>query len=54
VVKEGAERMTEEIPERSSRNPVAVTVIVMIGIVVLACIAAATVITVAFLMNAPW
>jgi hypothetical protein len=46
--------MSEERPERSFKNPVAVTAIVVAGIVVLACILAVTVITVAFLANAPW
>lgn len=42
------------MPERSSRNPVAVTAIIVVGIIVLACILAATVVSVMFLMNAPW
>lgn len=46
--------MSEEMPERSSKNPVAVTAIVVAGIIVLSCILAVTVITVAFLVNAPW
>lgn len=46
--------MSEEMPERSSRSPVAITAIVVVGLIVLTCIVAATVITVAFLANAPW
>ena len=46
--------MSEEAPERSPRNPVAVTAIVVAGIIVLACILAVTVIAVMFLANAPW
>lgn len=46
--------MSEEMPERSSRNPVAVTAIVVVGIIVLTCIVAATIITVVFFANAPW
>lgn len=42
------------MPQRSSRNPVAVTAIVVVGVIVLACILAATVISIMFLMNAPW
>jgi hypothetical protein len=46
--------VSEERPERSPKNPVAVTAIVVIGAIVLACILALTVISVVFLINAPW
>lgn len=46
--------MSEEMPERSSKNPVAVTAIVVAGIIVLTCILAVTVVSVVFLINAPW
>jgi hypothetical protein len=46
--------MSEELPERSSKNSVAVTAIVVGGIILLTCILAITVITVVFFINAPW
>jgi hypothetical protein len=46
--------MSEGTPQRTDSNKVAVTAIVVGGIIVLACIAAFVIITIAFFANAPW
>ena len=46
--------MSENKQERSSRDRVAITLIVVVGIIILTCIVAFTAISVAFFLNAPW
>jgi len=46
--------MAEDMPERPKSNAVAITAIVVAGIIVLACIVALVAISIAFLANAPW
>ncbi len=46
--------MSENNRERSSKNTVAVALIVVVGIITLACVLGFTGISVAFLLNAPW
>jgi hypothetical protein len=46
--------MSENNQERSSRDSVTVTLIVVVGIIILACIVAFAAISVAFFLNAPW
>ena len=46
--------MSENNGERSSKNTVTVTLIVVVGIIILTCILAFTGIAVAFVLNAPW
>ncbi len=46
--------MSESNQERSSKNTVAVALIVVVGIITLACVLGITGISVAFLLNAPW
>jgi len=50
----GREVMSESNQERSSKNTVAVALIVVVGIITLACVLGFTGISVAFLLNAPW
>jgi hypothetical protein len=46
--------MSENDVERSGRDNVRITLIIVIGIIILVCILAFTVVAVAFLLNAPW
>ena len=46
--------MSETNSGGSTTNKVAITAIIVAGIVVLACITACSAISIAFLMNAPW
>jgi hypothetical protein len=46
--------MAEDMPERPKSNAVAITAIVVTGIIILACILALVAISIAFLANAPW
>ena len=46
--------MSENNREGSSTNMVMVTLIAVVGIIILTCILAFTVVSVAFLLNAPW
>ena len=46
--------MSENNQERSSKDSVTITLIVVVGIIILACIAAFTAISVAFFLNPPW
>lgn len=46
--------MSENNGERSKKDSVTVTLIVVVGIIILACIVAATAVSVAFVLNAPW
>jgi hypothetical protein len=50
----GREAMSENNGERSKKDSVTVTLIVVVGIIILACIVAATAVSVAFVLNAPW
>jgi hypothetical protein len=43
-----------EPPRRKSGHPVAITAIIVFGILVLACIVAATAVAMVFIINAPW
>lgn len=46
--------MSENNRERSTKDSVTVTLIIVVGIIILTCIIAFTAISVAFLLNAPW
>jgi hypothetical protein len=46
--------MSETNQEPRGSNKVAITAIIVTGVVILACIAASVVITIAFFANAPW
>ena len=46
--------MSENNRERSSKNTVMVTLIVVVGIIILTCILAFAAVSVAFFLNAPW
>ena len=46
--------MSENNREGSSTNMVMVTLIVVVGIIILACIVAFTALSIAFVLNAPW
>jgi hypothetical protein len=47
--------MTEQVPERlRSSDAVAITAIVVVGCIVLACIAGTVAVAIAFFANVPW
>jgi hypothetical protein len=46
--------MTEEVPQRAGTNTVAITAIIVAGIIILACIVGFVLISAAFFLNAPW
>lgn len=54
ITRKGRKSMAEDMPERPKSNAVAITAIVVAGIIVLACIVALVAISIAFLANAPW
>ena len=46
--------MSENNRERSSKDTVTIALIVVVGIIILACIVAFSAISIAFFVNAPW
>jgi len=46
--------MSENNGGRPKKDSVTVTLIIVVGIIILACIVAFTAVSVAFLLNAPW
>jgi hypothetical protein len=46
--------MSENFPKRSTTDRVTVTVIIVAGAIILACIAGFVIITTAFFLNPPW
>lgn len=46
--------MVEETPERRKSNAIAITLIVVGGLIILTCILSVLAISITFLMNAPW
>jgi ABC-type glycerol-3-phosphate transport system permease component len=48
------EAMSENNGGRPKKDSVTVTLIIVVGIIILACIVAFTAVSVAFLLNAPW
>jgi hypothetical protein len=46
--------MVEDVPERPKSNAVAITLIIVTGIIILTCILSFVAISIAFLANAPW
>ena len=46
--------MSENVPERPSTDKVKIAVIIVVGIILLACILASAGIAIAFCLNAPW
>ena len=46
--------MSEPDTDGPRKDPVAITAIVVAGAIILACIIAASVVSVAFFLNAPW
>ena len=54
IARKRRKSMAEDMPERPKSNAVAITAIVVTGIIILACIVALVAISIAFLANAPW
>jgi hypothetical protein len=46
--------MVEDVPERPKSNTVAITLIIVGGIIILTCILSVVAVSIAFLINAPW
>jgi hypothetical protein len=50
----GRKAMSENNGERSSKNTVTITLIIVVGVIIFTCILAFTAVSVAALLNMPW
>jgi hypothetical protein len=46
--------MSENVPQRSTTDRVKITIIIVAGVIIFACIVGFVVITTAFFLNPPW